>query len=154
MHYLTYVFYCVISSCIYSSFAKVSVIVWNREGHLFDGVSRAVAFIGAGDTIQIECPSSDNSGSIAVTELSYNQMYENVWKVGRDGYHNCDATNGTLVAKCTDPEQVTRINLDFCPRVAEVMYFISTSNGRRDSLKNVKGGNCQSFNMKLTVYVQ
>lgn len=150
---LFYIFCLNILSLIYFSIAKISTITWNHQGHLFDGVARPVVFVNAGDTIQIHCPATYNSGS-KHTELSYNEMFENVWKVGENGYQNCDATSGTLLATCSDPFQVIRINLDLIPRSGEVIYLISTSTGQKESLKNLKGGNCESMNMKLVVYVQ
>ena len=130
------------------SAAETVPLTWNIAGNYFESSNKPL-FVKPGDTIQIICPRFENSnGNLG------RQLYENVWHVGYAGYINCDATNGTRVALCSNPEQIEKINLALVPRLGETIYLISTSNGERTSLKNLKGGHCETVDMKLLIYVQ
>ena len=127
--------------------ADALAITWDNVGNYFQGANKP-AIAKPGETIQIICPRTET------THESGRQQYDNVWKVNRVGYDNCDATNGTLMALCEWPGQDLRVDLPIVPRQGETMYFVSTANGNRDSLMNRKGGMCKRFNKKLIVYVQ
>ena len=133
-------------------FSKANVVrvIWSREGPNFYNGNKALV-ISAGDELAIVCPSVENSNG----RMPYDIMFENVWLVGSQGYHECDASEGKLLLKCKDPERIKDVILkDIYAPLGKTYYFISTSDGHLSSLDNRKGGHCDTENLKLTVYVQ
>lgn len=129
---------------------RVVPVVWSREGPLFSDGNKALV-IDAGDEVAIKCPNVEDS----IGRMPYDMMYDNVWLVGSRGYQECNASEGKLLLKCKDPEQIKQVILkDLYSQLGKTYYLISTSNGHLSSLENTKGGHCDTQNLKLTVYVQ
>lgn len=132
------------------AFGRIVPVVWSREGQQFSGGNKALV-IDTGDEFAIVCPNVQDSNG----RLPYDMMFENVWLVGSQGYRECDASEGKLLLKCKDPEQIKQVILkDLYTQLGKTYYLISTSNGHLSSLDNTKGGHCDTQNLKLTVYVQ
>lgn len=132
------------------SYGRLVPVYWSREGPNFRMGNKALV-VDAGDQLAIRCPNVEDTDG----RLPYELMFENVWLVGSLGYHNCDASEGKLLLKCKDPEQIKQVILkDLYMQLGRTYYLISTSNGSLASLDNRKGGHCVSHNLKLTVYAQ
>ena len=135
-------------------FFKASCLIvpveWSREGPNFAGGNKALV-MSAGDKLAIICPNVEDVDG----RMPYDMMFENVWLVGSSGYQMCDASDGKLLLKCKDPEQIKQVVLkDLYAQLGKTYYLISTSDGHLSSLDNRKGGHCETQNLKLTVYVQ
>ncbi|KAL9979219.1 hypothetical protein ACROYT_G016849 [Oculina patagonica] len=103
---------------------------------------------------------------VKTQDTSSNLRYENFWIVDNSSYHSCNVntniTENKLLFKCDKPRQIYFEQLVFQSHgmdnslvftKGKTYYFISTSTGLQDSLDNTKQGHCETYNMKMEIYI-
>ncbi|XP_078366641.1 ephrin-B2-like isoform X1 [Oculina patagonica] len=115
--------------------------------------------------VNIICPHMATS-LVKTQDTSSNLRYENFWIVDNSSYHSCNVntniTENKLLFKCDKPRQIYFEQLVFQSHgmdnslvftKGKTYYFISTSTGLQDSLDNTKQGHCETYNMKMEIYI-
>ncbi|XP_028408465.1 uncharacterized protein LOC114531031 [Dendronephthya gigantea] len=116
------------------------------------------------------CPNLALWDDMSSTGPRLSMMYENLMLVDKEGYETCtvnktrNAPLNRLLLKCDqDAKNLKYMEETFSPNRAgptqmryksgKTYYFISTSDGSKNSLDNLSGGHCETHNMKLKIKV-
>ena len=116
------------------------------------------------------CPNIALWNDMSSTGPQLSMMYENLVLVDKTGYDTCtvnktgDPLLNRVILKCDgDASKLKYMQETFSRHRADqdrmkyypgkTYYFISTSNGSKESLDNLSGGHCKTLNMKLKITV-
>ena len=116
------------------------------------------------------CPNIALWNDMSSTGPQLSMMHENLVLVDKKGYETCtinktrDPLRNRVILKCDgDASKLKYMQETFSRHRADqdrmkyhqgkTYYFISTSNGSKESLDNLSGGHCKTHNMKLKITV-
>ncbi|XP_031567819.1 ephrin-B1-like [Actinia tenebrosa] len=115
----------------------------------------------------IICPNPANNPVTIKTQISKENMFENIWSVDKNSFDTCivNSTNNrnSKVSECNEPLKLNYYTMIFLPTTSisgqpefeygKDHYFIATSNGTQDSLRSTALGHCHTNNMRFIIYV-
>ncbi|XP_020905484.1 ephrin-B1 [Exaiptasia diaphana] len=117
--------------------------------------------------LNIICPNAALNPVKMHQSPAKDHLYENLWVVDKQSFDTCRVNTSLkanrLLLQCDTPlifKHYPLVFLEFSPakqfmefQKGKDYYFISTSDGTKNSLKSTKGGHCKTASMKFIIHV-
>ncbi|WOG29039.1 hypothetical protein [Endozoicomonas sp. 8E] len=142
-------------------------VLW--EHVLYSHAENKTIAVSLNSQLYFICPNLPTVARQRNYDRQTSQMNENIWLTDNEtAYENCEMpkvltkTNHDFFS-CDNPNRLTFLSLLFLEHAAgsndrtfeggKYYYVFSTSNGYASTLKNKKGGHCETHNMRIKIYV-
>lgn len=139
-------------------------IIWNCQNPRFKHDVLYHLNVLPDGKVTVICPHT--AISLVKTAADPDNLFENFWQVDYDSFRSCNVNTSNpsnkLFFKCEDPQSLHYEQFIFQSfgignrptfQKGKTHYFVSTSNGSKESLEKTSGGHCDEFNMRLRIYV-
>ncbi|XP_030402124.1 LOW QUALITY PROTEIN: ephrin-B3 [Gopherus evgoodei] len=142
------------------SAVSLEPIYWNTANKKFQAAGGYVLYPQIGDRLDLICPRSRPLGPFSAEEYEYYKLY----LVPGDQARACEILQApNLLLTCDRPEHDVRFTIkfqEFSPNLwghefksNQDYYIITTSDGTKEGLENLRGGACLSKGMKVVLKV-
>nr|XP_042699776.1 ephrin-B3 [Chrysemys picta bellii] len=142
------------------SAVSLEPIYWNTANKKFQVAGGYVLYPQIGDRLDLICPRSRPPGPFSAEEYEYYKLY----LVPGEQARACEILRApNLLLTCDRPEHDVRFTIkfqEFSPNLwghefksNQDYYIITTSDGTKEGLENLRGGACLSKGMKVILKV-